>query len=78
MQTKSILVVALALSTIATVLTATNVYAINDKWSTDCDGPGASGGDGDCRGQSERSGPHDEIRTNPGGNVPPGQQEDED
>jgi hypothetical protein len=58
---------------------SSNAYAVNDKFTTDCEGPGASGGEGDCAGQSERSGPHDETLTNPSGkNQPPGLQEDDD
>ena len=53
-------------------------FAINDKFTQDCTGPEDPQDPGDCAGQSEKSGPHDEIISNPGGNVPPGQQEPED
>jgi hypothetical protein len=57
----------------------TNAYAINDKFTRDCTGPEDPQEPGDCAGQSEKSGPHDETVTNPSGkNDPPGQQEEED
>jgi hypothetical protein len=67
------------LMTIAVVSTIQSASAINDKFTRDCTGPGESGGEGPCKGQSERSGPHDETLTNPSGkNQPPGLQEDDD
>jgi hypothetical protein len=72
--------VAAIFAVVASTMLTLSAYAKepNEKFSTDCDGPGQSGGDGDCRGESERSGPHDEKVTNPGGNEPPGLQEDDD
>jgi hypothetical protein len=68
----------LALSSVAVAVTITTVNAIGDNWDTDCKGPGNSGNEGECKGGSEKSGPHDEVNTNPGGHQPPGQQEDDD
>lgn len=81
MQQKSLLIGILAVASLitATAVLTTSAYAINDKWTTDCTGPGNSGKEGDCPGGSEGSGPHDETLTNPSGkNQPPGQQEDDD
>jgi hypothetical protein len=50
----------------------------NEKFTEDCKGPGGSSKAGPCPGGSGKSGPHDEVITNPGGNQPPGLQEEED
>ena len=79
MHTKLAIGIALTLSLAYITVAITPSFAINDKFTTDCEGPGSSGGPGDCPGQSEGSGPHDETLTNPSGkNQPPGQQEPED
>jgi hypothetical protein len=67
-----------AMLAIASIAITMPAYAINDKFSSDCTGPEDPQQPGDCAGQSEKSGPHDEIISNPAGNVPPGQQEPED
>lgn len=54
-----------------------SAQAANDKFTQTCDGPGQSSKDGECSGNSQDSGPHDETTSNPAGNVPPGQQEPE-
>lgn len=77
---KTTLLMALALSVSAILAAATitqTASAINDKFTTDCSGPGESSRDGPCPGGSRDSGPHDETTSNPAGNVPPGQQEEE-
>jgi hypothetical protein len=68
----------LALMVAPTLSSNAHAKTPNDKFSTDCEGPGKSSKEGDCPGGSERSGPHDEAVTNPGGNQPPGLQEDDD
>ena len=77
MHTKLAIAIALSLASITVALTP-NAFAINDKFTQDCTGPEDPQEPGDCAGQSEKSGPHDEIISNPAGNVPPGQQEEED
>lgn len=66
----------LAIATAGFAYTFQAGYADNG-FTTDCSGPGNSGGSGDCPGGSEKSGPHDETVKNRGGNQPPGQQPDE-
>lgn len=74
----SIIALLVAIAAVAAT-SITTAYAINDKFTTDCEGPGNSGKEGDCPGGSEGSGPHDEVITNPSGkNQPPGQQPEED
>jgi hypothetical protein len=71
-------VAAITFSALTAAIATPQAFAINDKFTTDCEGPGSSGGPGDCPGGSEGSGPHDEIVTNPSGkNQPPGQQEED-
>jgi hypothetical protein len=63
---------------VATTLSS-SAYAVSDKWTQSCTGPeDPQGPPGECAGGSERSGPHDEQLRNHGGNLPPGQQEDDD
>jgi hypothetical protein len=71
-------VATITFSVLAAAATASQAFAINDKFTSDCTGPEDPQEPGDCAGQSEKSGPHDEIISNPAGNVPPGQQEEED
>jgi hypothetical protein len=77
-STFAILGIAAVLVLVVAPTLSSSAYAINDKFTTSCSGPGASGGSGGCSGQSERSGPHDETVTNPSGkNQPPGAQPEE-
>jgi hypothetical protein len=78
MHTKLAIAIALTVSLAYIAVAITPTFAINDKFTQDCTGPEDPQDPGDCAGQSEKSGPHDEIISNPAGNVPPGQQEEED
>jgi hypothetical protein len=79
MHTKLAIALALTLGLATAAITTPNAFAINDKFTQDCTGPDDPQDPGDCAGQSEKSGPHDETLTNPSGkNQPPGQQEEED
>lgn len=79
MHTKLAIAIALSLSLAYITIAITPTFAINDKFTQDCTGPEDPQDPGDCAGQSEKSGPHDETLTNPSGkNQPPGQQEPED
>jgi hypothetical protein len=62
---------------VATTLSS-SAYAISDNWEQSCSGPEDPQDPGDCAGQSEKSGPHDEELRNKGGNLPQGHQEDDD
>ena len=76
-----IVVVALVLITtigsLAIAATMTSSVSADNGFTRDCSGPGNSGGEGECKGGSGNSGPHDETVTNRGGNQPGGQQPDE-
>jgi hypothetical protein len=51
----------------------------NEKFSTDCENEkSGKEREGDCPGQSEKSGPHDEVVENPAGKDVPGLSEDDD
>jgi hypothetical protein len=81
MNTKTTFVI-IGIAAALSLIVAPSAYASvpNDQWDEGpCEGPGQGGGNrgDDCAGGSGGSGPHDEPVTNPGGNRPPGQQEDD-